>query len=215
MSESPPLKSRAYRVPFALLLGLTLLSGVVHGVLDGRWSEKANEIQIGELLEQLPSQSGDWKLVEEQQLDDSAVKILRCYGSLTRIYQNTTTNEFVNVTVLYGPRGPTAVHTPEVCYPSVGTKQARETHLETISIPSGQHEFWSVQFGDAGDPTPNVDVWYAWSTGGKWIAGKHPRFWLTENLYKIQVGAAIAGDSPSPIASFLTDLLPDLQKQLR
>ncbi len=204
-----------YRVPLAIILGLTLFSGIVHGVLDGRWSRQSNLVEVGSLLENVPEQVGEWKLVEKQELDDGAAQLLRCYGSVVRVYENEKTGAKVNVAVMFGPRGPIAVHTPEVCYDSVGTKQAGPTRRENIVVGAERHGLWSVQFIREPETDPSIDVWYAWSDGGNWKDGDYPRFWLTENLYKIQV-AGPAGEEPErPVADFLMAFLPQLQKQIK
>src|SRR6056297_2761777 len=199
-SQTP---SRNYRVPLAIVLGLTLLSGVVHGVLDGRWSQPDDLVAIGSQLDRLPQKMGDWVLQEEQGLDGRAQKLLRCYGSVVRVYRHEDSGAVVNVAVLFGPRGPIAVHTPEVCYSSVGTEQDGPTRREAITTADSRHEFWNLQFRQDGSSEPNLDVWYAWSDGEKWIAADHPRFWLTENLYKIQLAGPVGEGSQRPCQQFL------------
>ena len=83
---SEPMKTVAIRTPhmftaFLVLIGLTLFSGVVHGLMDGRWSHSENLVESGAKLGQLPSSSGDWELVATQELDADVSEMLRCYGS--------------------------------------------------------------------------------------------------------------------------------------
>ncbi|MFG0254566.1 MAG: exosortase-associated EpsI family protein, partial [Rhodopirellula sp. JB053] len=122
----------------AILAVLTLMSGIVHGYLDGRWATNDDSTAKGSRLSDLPTQLGDWKLVETTELDDGAADLLRCYGSIVREYQNELTGAKVNVAILFGPRGPIAVHTPEVCYSSIGTKQVGEREAESISSDAHQ-----------------------------------------------------------------------------
>lgn len=208
-------KSPNYRLPLAIILGLTLLSGIVHGVLDGRWSQSLDLIEIGGRLDGISEQFGDWELSEREQLDEGAAELLRCYGSIVRVYKNIKSGAEVNVAVLFGPRGPIAVHTPEVCYDSVGTKQVGPTRRETIVADAERHGLWSVQFRRDPNPDPSLEVWYAWSDGGNWKDSDYPRFWLTENLYKIQVAGSVGGGDRGPVADFLEAFLPEIQKQLK
>lgn len=211
---SSELKLPGFRLPLAIILGLTVTSGIVHGVLDGRWSIPENLIATGAELQQIPDQFGDWELQEKRELREGAAKLLRCYGSLVRVYKSQSSGAVVNVAVVYGPRGPIAVHTPEICYDSVGTEQVGATKRETIVAAAERHGFWSVQFAKEPSPDPNLEVWYAWSDGGNWKDSDYPRFWMTENLYKIQVaGPASNGDSGA-IASFLKDFLPEVQERI-
>jgi hypothetical protein len=180
--------------------------------LDGRWSD-AEDLQIvSQQLQTLPDRCGDWVLKEQQELDEGAAQMLRCYGSCVRLYHNEVLNADVNVAVLFGPRGSIAVHTPEVCYSSIGTKQVGETVTRTISTKTTKHNLWSARFSKDPDPNPVLNVWYAWSDGGNWHASKHPRFWMTDNLYKIQVAGPVGEASQQPCADFLKAFLPYLEK---
>jgi hypothetical protein len=203
------------RVPIAILIGLTLLSGVVHGVLDGRWSQPENLMEQGSRLEQLPDAFGDWELVESKGLAKGASEILRCFGSTNRIYRHRDNHNLtVNVAIMFGPRGPIAVHTPEVCYDSVGTEQLADRQVETVSTVQNRHELWSVPFSRR-NATNDFEVWYAWSDGGNWQAVKQPRFWMTETLYKIQLAGPVGDDDNQPCREFLEAFLPEVEKVLQ
>ena len=80
MTDSSP-SLNTHRVPIAIVLTLTMLSGVVHGFLDGRWTEHADLEKVGSKLQDLPSQIGEWNLVDQSDLRDKEVEMLRCYGS--------------------------------------------------------------------------------------------------------------------------------------
>ena len=210
--QSSPLSSRS--IPIAVLIGLTLLSGVVHGYLDGRWSQPADLKAQGSLLEQLPDSFGDWQLVDALSLDESAAELLRCYGSANRIYRHRDKDITINVAIMFGPRGPIAVHTPEVCYDGAGAEQIRDRLLERIATVDNRHELWSVVFSRLSGE-PDFEVWFAWSDGGKWQAAKHPRFWMTESLYKIQLSGPVGQGSEQPCREFLEAFLPELEKFIR
>ncbi|TWT55873.1 hypothetical protein CA85_47710 [Allorhodopirellula solitaria] len=198
----------------AVLVTLTLFAGVVHGYLDGRWSVNADLRAVGSKLDDLPEQVGDWRLVETTELDEGAAELLRCYGSTVRIYENAKTGAAVNVALLFGPRGPIAVHTPEICYSSVGTNQTGERKAEQITAAGLMDSLWSVQFAVKPDPNPSLDVWYGWSDGGAWEARPQPRFWLTENLYKIQVAGPAGDETSRPVEEFLRVFLPMTHPQM-
>ena len=116
--------------------------------------------------------------------------------------------------VLFGPRGPIAVHTPEICLGSIGSAVG-ERQLESISTDTGKHEFWSVQFATKFDVQPSLEVWYAWTYGTRWEASKNPRYLLTENLYKLQVSGPVSNQVQQPCREFLEALLPNLEKVLQ
>ncbi len=214
-SMEPATKISSRLFPLSIVIGLTLLSGVVHGYLDGRWSRPLNVTVRGERLAELPDQVGDWVLADSTSLDPGAARILRCYGSQVREYRNQATNAVVNVALLFGPRGPIAVHTPEICYSSIGTQQVGDTRVQKLSTPSAAHELWSVQFAQNSQPDPSLDVWYAWSDGGPWKASKYPRVWMTESLYKIQVAGPVGSDAYQPCREFLEAFLPSVERVIQ
>jgi hypothetical protein len=199
----------------AAVIVLTVLSGVVHGYLDGRWSVAEDKQTTGAKLLDLPDVMGDWRLVDQKELDPSAERLLRCYGSVVRTYQHQLSDALVNFAVMYGPRGPIAVHTPEVCYSSVGTEQTRERLIETFETDQNVHRLWSVEFRQNGDPDPSLEVVYGWSTGDVWVAADNPRFWLTDDLYKIQVAGPVGKSAFQPCDSFIQALLPHLEQVIQ
>jgi hypothetical protein len=214
MEKAPsPISSRV--IPIAAVIGLILFSGVVHGYLDGRWSQ-ANDLKAqGELLQQLPEMCGDWQLAKTEDLDAGAMQLLRCHGSTVRVYRHREKEDsFVNVAIMFGPRGPIAVHTPEVCYDSVGTEQTADRRVESISTVQSRHELWTVPFS-RDNRSEEFEVWYAWSDGGSWQAAKHPRFWATDNLYKIQLAGPVSRGAEDPCRDFLEKFLPQVEKVLR
>lgn len=202
-------------IAIAAVIGLTLLSGVVHGYLDGRWSNPVDLNAQGDRLGELPKQLGDWVFVESTPLDEGAANLLRCYGEEVRRYRNEKNGAEVNVAVLFGPRGPIAVHTPEVCYDSAGRQQVGGTRSETISTKTAEHRLWTVQFAENSQLAPSLDVWYAWSSGGPFEAAKYPRVWLTESLYKIQVAGPVGDDLRRPCRDFLESYLPHVENVMR
>lgn len=171
-------------------------------------------ITQGQTLSQLPDVCGDWEVVERQPLDTGAAELLRCFGSEHRIYRHREKDLVVNAVLLFGPRGPIAVHTPEICFDSVGTELVRDRQAETISTVGDRHQLWSVQFSQGVSRDPSLEVWYAWSDGGSWQAAKHPRFWMTDTLYKIQLAGPVATGNSQPCREFLEAFLPQVEKVL-
>lgn len=203
------------RLPMLAMIAMILFSGVVHGVLDGRWAHPQDLKTQGERLAELPNRFGDWVLTESTPLEEGAAKLLRCYGSQVRMYRNEKTQASVNVAVLFGPRGPIAVHTPEICYSSIGTEQIGPAQPQAISTATTEHQLWSVQFSQDSQPNPSLDVWYGWSDGGVFQASNYPRFWMTENLYKIQVAGSVSSETDQPCREFLEAFLPHLERVIQ
>lgn len=200
-----------YGLAALLVVTLGVSSGLAHGLLDGRWLIQPNLQAIGGQLDRLPAKLGDWVLLQDDELPASALEMLRCYGHTYRTYQNTNTGSRVSVAVLFGPRGPIAVHTPELCYSSQGVSQSQERYAVKVDTEDQSHTLWKVDFMSALSAEPEFSVYYAWSDGGPWQASKQPRFWLTDRLYKIQL--SVPPDKPGRPAEskdFLQHLLPAL-----
>ena len=197
----------------AVVVGLIGLSGAVHGFLGGRWTIPADLTAQGAELHQLPKQVGEWVQVDERPLQDNAQRLLRCYGSTLRDYRNERTGDVISVAVLFGPRGPIAVHTPEVCYSSAGTEPIGQRERRTIPTRPEPSDFWRTRFRQLGETEPSLEVWYGWSDGGRWQAADRPRFWMTDSLYKLQLaGPPIsAATGQSPCENFLQAFLPLLR----
>lgn len=214
MTEKPTTAISGRSLSMALLLTALLLSGLIHGLLDGRWSQAANFEMRASQLDQLPEKIGNWELVEQQPLANNVQAILQCYGSTNRVYMDSKTKQQVNVAVMYGPRGPIAVHTPEVCYDSVGTRRVTRREARTIQSSDFNHQLWSLQFARNRDGS-EFEVWYGWTDGDRWHAARYPRFWMTESLYKIQLAGPVGEGSEQPCREFLEEFLPELEKALK
>ncbi|WP_218934758.1 exosortase-associated EpsI family protein [Rosistilla ulvae] len=208
-AQSQPMRSRT--VALVACLSLILLSGFFHGVLDGRWQPQTDLQKIGDQLQDLPTTCGQWDRISESQLDPQAQQILQCYGSLVHEYRNRSTDQRVTVAVMFGPRGPIAVHTPEVCYSSQGTEPAGERVAEIVDNDRPNDRLWRVQFRQTTEEQPHLEVWYGWSDGTQWYAAEYPRVWMTDRLYKIQVAGPPPEMGQEPgVQDFLRSFLPEL-----
>ncbi len=207
--------ARPLWVATSIAVTIALASGLLHGWLDGRWLDKPNLQAIGEKLKDLPNEFGEWSLIEKQELPESAAYMLQCYGYSLQVYQNRKTGRRVNVAVLFGPRGPIAVHTPEVCYSGKGVTASGKTKQVKINSDSQEHTIWRAGFKSKVDLKPELEAFYAWSDGGNWKAAQYPRIWLTSRLYKIQLACRPTPDGEVPDAVlFLQQFLPALQPLL-
>ena len=207
--------SKAFVVPLAAAALIAVASGIAHGWLDGRWVSKPNVDAIAAKLQELPTELGEWTLVENQKLPDAAQSQLHCYGYALQVYQNSKTGRQVNVAVLFGPRGPIAVHTPEICYSGQGVTPAETRSREVIEVGGEQHSLWHVTLNSRRDAKPELEAHYAWSDGTNWQAAEYPRVWLTGKLYKIQLACQpTEKGGVSDAVLFLQQFLPKLQPLL-
>jgi Protein of unknown function (DUF3485) len=202
--------SLRFKVAVGLVVILSGVSALAHGLLESRWGSQTDLVERGLLLAKLPDTMGDWTLVESPELPESAAEQLRCYGYNHSVYQSRQTGKSVVFAVLFGPRGPIAVHTPEVCYSGAGVQAAADRNLVAIG-DKNPHTFWRVSFLSKVDAKPEIDVYYAWSDGGPWQAAEQPRFWMIDSLYKIQIaGPPRIPGQPSECEQFLEQVVPHL-----
>ncbi|MBW3596410.1 MAG: EpsI family protein [Planctomycetes bacterium] len=209
---------------FALWFGVlaaTALTGV-SGLIDAalRHREAADAlIRAGQRIERLPGDFGRWRLLKEEPLHASTAHELQCRGYVNRSYVHLDNGDRVNVAVVVGPAGPTAVHTPEICYSAREYELADPPEKRRLRAPgAGEHEFRRVGFRSRQLPSATLSVYYAWSDGRGWQAPEAPRLMLTHlpKLYKIQVAAyADQGATPDPCEAFLRDFLPILDSRMQ
>ncbi len=207
--------SRRFAIPLVLAVTICVASSLAYGWLDGRWVDRPNVDAVAAQLQKIPVQFGDWSLVKKQELPESTLRMLQCYGYSLQVYQNARTGGRVNVAVLFGPRGPIAVHTPEVCYSGVGLTPSGPSTREVVNIDGNENTLWRVNLRSERDSKPKLEAYYAWSEGGIWQAAEYPRFWLTGKLYKIQLACEATQPGQTPVAlQFLDQFLPVLQPLL-
>ena len=150
-----------------VILIATVLSGGVYGFMDRGWETSDAVFARGGELSKVPNRVGDWELETEKALNDSAAKVLKCYGSVVRSYKNVLSGDVVEMALLYGPRGPIAVHVPEVCFSSVGRVQEGPRRKVSEKTEQFRHEFWQINFSGREGNGERFRVYYAWSTGGE------------------------------------------------
>ena len=201
----------------ALALGIvfTLSAGVLYGKYSQRWGPPADLMAAAAQLETLPRQLGNWKLAEESPMEKSSVEMLQCAGYVNRRYINQQSGQAVNVAIIVGPAGPTAVHTPEICFSSRAYEaQGKRQRIVLASSPTKKDAFWRVDFSTKNALADDLRVYYAWSGGSTWEASDSPRyeFAALPYLYKLQLAGAIrpgkqGKDADDPCRDFLEELL--------
>lgn len=209
------------RLSIAAIAVITLISGVVQGTLSGRWGPSPDLIAAGETLQSFPREFGDWQMEKDEQVEEQVLEILRCTGSLHRTYSNPRTGQVVNMALIVGPPGPTAVHIPEICYSSQAyTQQAERKRVRIAATDNSREgEVWAVRFRSNDLNSFPLSVCYAWSGGQRWEAVENPRVSLSgaKVLYKLQLAGdvqddAVGDSTDDPCLSFLQSMLaqPDL-----
>lgn len=217
MNTTPSNASRRSSVGPLVALGVTIAATVAGGLLYGKYSQRWGpppDLQAaGTHVENLPKTIGDWQLAEEQKMTDSVVQMLECAGHVQRRYVNRKNGQEVTVALIVGPPGPTAVHTPEICYSS----RAYDLHGERQSVSlndSSPDTFWAVDFETRNVMAGKLRVYYAWSDGGPWKASESPRYEYAASpmLYKIQLSTDVAPHLREETRDAGRDFLEQLQR---
>ena len=196
-------------------IALLVLGGVAHGLLSNRWGVAQDIVTLGQKLSQVPTEIGPWKCTQDSKLDDDVEKMLEAKGHISRLYTHQTTGETINVFVVFGPKGPIAVHTPEVCYSARAVTQTSDRTATPVEPEFKDGALWKLSFKTNTVDERKMNVFYGWSEGGPWQAAANPRFWRTDYLYKIQTSCQATGNKEDSTDEFFKLFLPELRKQMR
>ena len=209
--------SRAHkRFWFLLVIGtsLTVASGAVYGRLSQRWGPPVDLVAAAKHLQTFPKELGDWQLLNEQPMSESTIRMLACAGYVHRRYVNRRTGDTVALAIIVGPPGPTAVHTPEICYSSRAFEIQEPRQEVTFDGPhSRAHSLWKLTFRSTNITADRLRVYYAWNAGDAWVAARRPRYEFARRamLFKIQLAGQVTPDELSggndPCRDFLEELL--------
>jgi len=202
-------------IGIASALAIVLLGGVAHGVLSNRWGVAQNIQQLGQQVRTIPMELGPWKCNEELELDKNVVEMLEASGYLSRVYVHQATGESVNVFLVFGPKGPIAVHTPEVCYSARAVTQTSERQSIPCDYDGTDGNVWKLSFETNSIDKRKMSVCYGWSDGGPWQAAKSPRFWRTDFLYKVQTSCLSTGKKEDSTDEFFKVFMPEVRKIMR
>jgi hypothetical protein len=200
----------------ASALAIILLGGVAHGVLSNRWGVAEDIQSLGKQLNSIPMEIGPWNCEEEGILDDRTIYgILEANGYISRVYVHQATGEAVNVFLVFGPKGPIAVHTPEICYSARAVTQTSERQSVPCEYDGQDGSIWKLGFESNSIDKRKMSVYYGWTDGGPWQAAKSPRFWRTDFLYKIQTSSQATGKKEDSTDEFFKVFMPEVRKVMR
>jgi hypothetical protein len=161
-------------------------------------------------------------MTEDRDVPVLILETLQCEAHINRVYVHRQTGEVVNVAMIVGPSGPTAVHTPEICFSSRAYQIAepREKKFFGGAGDEGGSSLWTTRFKSQDAGAGELQVYYGWSTGGPWTASQSPRFEFGGSplLYKLQVSAQMGppkedGSRSDPGQSFIDALLKTYWQQ--
>lgn len=199
----------------ATALAMIVFGGVAHGLLSNRWGISQDIQALGKQLGTIPMELGPWKCAEETELDDRVVQMLEATGYISRMYVHQATGEAVNVFLVFGPKGPIAVHTPEVCYSARAVTQTAARQSVPCDYDAQNGTLWKLGFETNTIDKRKMSVYYGWTDGGPWQAANSPRFWRTDFLYKIQTSCQATGKKEDSTDEFFKVFMPEVRKVMR
>jgi hypothetical protein len=217
-------------LPILVFFGVLISYGIAEGLWTHRWFASAELEQATARLARVPRVVGDWEGTD-QELDARTIAVADLSGYVMRRYVNRRTGAAVSMLLVCGRPGPTAQHTPEVCYVGAGfTAKEAPTHA-AISIPppltkgglggvEAPADFWLAHYNKGG-PTPEaLRIYWAWNATGTWQASAKPRFEFAHRaaLYKLyvvrQLSKANEPLTDEPATQFLEVFLPIVHRAL-
>jgi hypothetical protein len=190
--------TRLTAVAIVLALVLCAFSGVVEGVVSGRWGQNNAVVNAPGLLAKLPSKFGPWELEAEQKLSAEVENILESPAYKVGTFVNRQTGDVVGFALLAGPPGPISVHTPDICASSAHY-EIGDRRVATVDGPHDKDEFWRLDLKARSVDASPLRVYYAWGAGKDWQASDNPRvsFATSPLLYKLQIAFDPSGSASS------------------
>jgi hypothetical protein len=200
----------------SIAIGLTLVSGLVYGRWTQRWGATASLAAAAKRVEAFPRQLGSWRLMEDRPMADQIVEMLQCEGHVNRRYVNENDGSIVNVALIVGPPGPTAVHTPEICFSSQAYEIEEDRQKKFFKTRhDGAHSLWTTTFRSSDLTHDQLRVYYGWSEGEQWEASRSPRFEYGGSalLYKLQVSTVVMPVPGSETSDSCQDFIETLLRE--
>lgn len=186
----------------SLIAVLTIPAAIINGRILHRWNNNHQSLAVvGEALESLPDQLGEWQQVSTQ--PDLPVSVQRELGvayHVHRIYQNADGSRQVTLLALCGDAGPLVRHPVEICYGNQ-TKRRIGSSKFAYSVDADKseqpdHQATVVRFESASALQGEFFVAYAFGCQGSWDTPATPRI-------------AYGGEAMLLKVQFLTKAMPD------
>lgn len=160
---------------------------------------------------EFPDTFGSWTAQQQLALPDDELDTLGAAGYWRRQYRGRATQQTVLATLVFGPAGRIAAHSPEICY-------ARRAYqpvgpARTVRLAGTDSRFKMTSFRPRVAGQPALTVAYAWHDGQQWIAPTSPRLALAgvQQVCRLQVTCQhpdwATGEAEAALARFLQEAL--------
>jgi hypothetical protein len=205
-------------LPFAVAFVLLASSGVVHGLLTGRWGISPDVRAAAARCDQLPMSFGEWES-HVKDISPAELEVAEVVGYCSREYvKRGDQKQRVTLLLICGRPGPISVHTPDICYAGAGYSVVGNVEHYPIKSDAVAAEFATACFSKPNPVPVPLRILWSWSDGGPWSAPDNPRLTFARSgaLYKLYVlrGTDQTLQKDDPCVEFLEALLPELQKCL-
>ena len=194
---------------------MTVIPAIVDGQRRFRWGEDKEVVELAERLKRFPMSIGSWQATSDSPIGETAEDMLRPFAAINRIYFNPSLQAKANVFILFGPTGPTAAHTPDICFSSRDFRMLENRRV--VSVDEGPSKFFLVRFQSRDVTNVHLKSWYAWTTDGTWKCPSRPRFDFASSryLFKIQIVANFSSRLEMEKDEIFNEFVAEIEKMLR
>lgn len=204
------------------ILGLSLYENIY---IKDRWGEPGAEAaKMGERFENVRKDIGEWK-GQDLPVDEIVRNTAGAVNYVSRRYTNVRTNKSVVLWLIVGHSRDIWRHTPDICYPSSGFRQAGSTIGHVVELDNGKEaRFYTAKFEKEDQVSRNTErVFWAFNhpDKNKWDAPTEGARWhygMSRALYKLYFTAAVQPDEStiedSVALDFAEVMLPEIDKAL-
>ncbi len=183
------------------LVAIVSLSFYEGYAMKDRWSEPGVEAkELSERFAMVPLNIGEWE-GEDLPVDEVVRKTAGAIGYVSRRYTNVNSGKNVVLWLIVGHSRDITRHTPNICYPSSGFRQAGSQVRHLIKLNNGtEANFYTAKFHkeDAFSRNtervfwtfnhPDANQWEAPEEGARW------RYGLARALYKLYFTSEVRAD---------------------
>ncbi len=205
----------------AIIVGIALIALVGAGSFELRNRAQRADPKVVESvqakLEAIPKAMGDWT-GEDREYDAKQMDRTGSFASSHRLYRNAKTNESIAVLILAGPAQEIGSHDPNRCYVGAGYRPVGSASRKTVpeATPKGPCSYWTARFDTDTFPAASLQVNWAWSLNGLWVASENARYDFVREpvLYKLYLSRrlnAASAESADPTEGFLAEFFPAAQ----
>jgi len=197
-STSTPAPAGSWIVPLGCAI---TLAGIALATIPGERAKSPPAWVI-------PRQVGSWRLVDSRPLPENDRKLLEATRSWQRTYRCRESRWTVTATMVAGPSGPIAAHSPEICFRRKDFRQVSQPRRHALS-PREPAEFWFLTLAPRNFEDRAVTIAYSWHNGKTWCAPRLPRWQLaaTTSVRRLQVTARHPAGVSSAARDRVTDFL--------